>query len=54
MANEQENLPHPVAAPALKNPKEVGGGDVDVIFNLKVYPTNFMLFLFDNFADFWD
>ena len=28
----------PVAAPALKNPKEVGGGDLDIIFQSKGIP----------------
>ena len=34
-----------------------GGGGFDVIFNLKVYPTNFMPFFFDNFCQllgFWE
>ena len=44
----QESRNHAVAAPALKNRKG-GGGDFDVIFNLKVYPTKFMP-LFDNFC----
>ena len=40
-----------MAAPALKNPREMGGGgDLKYFFNLKVYPTNFMPFFFDNFC----
>ena len=41
-----------VAAPALRNPKEVGWGRgiLTYFFSLKVYPTNFMPFLFDNFC----
>ena len=39
-----------MAAPALKNLREMGGGGggFDVFFNLKVYSTNFMPFFFDN------
>ena len=33
--------------------KSMGLADFDVIFQSKVYPTNFMPFFFDNFAEFW-
>ena len=36
--------------PALKNPREMGGGIFKGFFNLKVYPTNFMPFFSDNFC----
>ena len=42
--------------PALKSSKEVGGrGEIlTYVFNLKVYPTNFMPFFLDNFLPtFW-
>ena len=42
-----------MAAPPLKNPKEVGG-DFDVIFNLKVCPKNLCHVSLTIFADFWD
>ena len=42
---------NPVAAPALKNPREMGGGGIlTYFFNLKVYPTNSKPFFFDNFC----
>ena len=41
----------PMAAPALKNPREMGGGGILTYFvNLKLYPTNFMPFFVDNFC----
>ena len=44
-----------MAAPALTNPKEMGGGGIlTYFFSLKVYPTNFMPFSLTIFADFWD
>ena len=37
-----------VAALALKNRREMGGGIWTYFFNLKVSPTNLIPFLFDN------
>ena len=41
--------PFAAAAPVQKNPKEWGGGVIlKQFFNLKVYPTDFMAFFFEN------
>ena len=36
----------------MKNPNEVGGGGgiLTYLFNLRIYPTNFMPFFFDTFS----